>query len=134
MKQLSLFLLLALLVFSCNSEKKTYDEVMALHDEVMPLMDNIMNLKQELKEKAKSLEKDTISDNSEEIMQIQALIMKLDSADKSMMVWMREFHHDYETVAKAELTEYLEKQKQRITAVGLFMREAIKDAENYFSE
>lgn len=134
MKQLSIFLLLAPLFFACNSEKKIYDEVMAVHDEVMPLMDNIMTMKQDLKDRAKQLAKDTLTDHQQELAEVQALIEKLDSADRSMMVWMREFHHDYESVAKEELTDYLEKQKKRITAVGLFMREAIKDAEDYFSE
>lgn len=127
-------LFLLLIVASCDNQKKLYDEVMAVHDEAMPKMDNIMNLKEKLEAREDSLKNDTTPKFSAELEKISALKTQLDSADDSMMMWMREFHQDYESMTKAEITEYLNKQKQRITQVGLFMNQAIADAEEYLSE
>lgn len=127
-------LFLLLIVASCDNQKKLYDEVMAVHDEAMPKMDNIMNLKEKLEAREDSLRQDTTREFSAELQKISALKTQLDSADESMMMWMREFHQDYESMTKAEITEYLNKQKQRITQVGLFMNSAIAEAEEYLSE
>ncbi len=119
------------MLFSCNRHEKIYDEVMDIHDEAMTKMDRIMELKSQLKEEIASLENDTINDNSQAIDNIKALSQNLNEADDAMMNWMREFHSDYEHVAKSEIMDYLEKQKERITAVGKQMNEAIAEAEKH---
>lgn len=127
-------LLLCFVIVACDNHKKLYDEVMAIHDEAMLKMDRIMKLKQTLKSKADSLKSDTTKNFPAELEEIKSLQTKLDTADESMMVWMREFHQDYESIAKAEVMEYLNRQKQRITQVGMLMNEAIADAEEYLAE
>ena len=104
---------------------------MEIHDEAMAKMDQIMELKTQLNEQVETLQADTLSDQSLKIDKMNSLVQNLEEADEAMMSWMREFHNDYEEVAKSEIMDYLEEQKERITDVGKQMNEAIAEAEAY---
>ena len=122
---------LLLILFSCNRHEKIYDEVMEIHDEAMAKMDRIMVLKSKLNDHIKMMAEDTLSNHTSELNQLNTLVQNLEEADEGMMNWMREFHNDYENVAKSEIMKYLRKQKEKITLVGQKMNEAIADAEKY---
>ena len=134
MKKYLGILFIAILLLSCNRHEKIYDEVMDIHDVAMANMDQIMTLKVELKENIESLNSDTLVDNTAQIEEINSLISDLESADEGMMNWMREFHDDYEHVAKSEIMDYLEEQKEKITAVGKTINEAIDNAQKFLAK
>jgi hypothetical protein len=102
------------------SEKSLYDQVMDIHDEVMPSMGELNRLKRELKDKV---------ENSPELVEekrkeMEETIMTIESASKSMMVWMREFNpEDYEG---EELTKYLQSEIKRVQQVKETMLEALE--------
>ena len=131
MKKYLSLLIIPFLFSACNQHEKIYDEVMEIHDEAMAKMDQIMELKTQLNEQVETLQADTLSDQSLKIDKMNSLVQNLEEADEAMMSWMREFHNDYEEVAKSEIMDYLEEQKERITDVGKQMNEAIAEAEAY---
>jgi regulator of replication initiation timing len=101
------------------SEKSLYDQVMDIHDEVMPSMGELNRLKRELKDKVEN------SPNlvEEKRKEIEETILTIESASKSMMVWMREFNpEDYQG---EELTKYLQSEKKRVQQVKETMLDAI---------
>ncbi len=124
-------LFLPFLFFACNQHEKIYDEVMEIHDVAMAKMDRIMELKAQLNGQIEALNADTLGDHSLKIEKMNSLLQNLDEADEAMMSWMREFHNNYEQVAKSEIMDYLEEQKERITEVGKQMNDAIAEAEKY---
>jgi regulator of replication initiation timing len=102
------------------SKKSLYDQVMDIHDEVMPSMGELNRLKRELKDKVEN------SPNlvEEKRKEMEETIMTIESASKSMMVWMREFNpEDYEG---EELTKYLQSEIKRVQQVKETMLEALE--------
>lgn len=100
---------------------KLYSEVMAVHDEVMPKMGDIYTLKEGLKKK--------LADNpaADKKSEIESAITKLDAADESMRVWMREF--DSEAIKDEEKKrEYLENEMEKVKKLREDMLAAIEQA------
>jgi hypothetical protein len=62
-------------------------KVLAIHDEVMPLMTDIYQHKNKMKERLQS--ESTLT--SEEKKRFETVLIELDSADRGMRVWMRQF-------------------------------------------
>ncbi|MBX2967316.1 MAG: hypothetical protein KF845_14315 [Cyclobacteriaceae bacterium] len=122
--------LLTLLTFTLTycGQKKTeedpnkalYNEVMDIHDEVMPGMEELFRLKKKLEQEI-SNSPDLVEGKKQELEQT---ILLLDSASKSMMVWMREFSpEDYE---KEKQRDYLESELKRVNTVKDVMLEALE--------
>jgi hypothetical protein len=90
-----------------------YDEVMKLHDEGMDKMDEIYALKDDLKKKIAAVPELA----SEKKKDIEARISQLDSAGRSMMIWMRNFHPENDSLDDQSYHEYLESEMQRVKKV-----------------
>jgi hypothetical protein len=107
-----------------SGNKALYDEVMNVHDEVMPKMNDIYKLKEELKKRLANS-----PDISEEKRQhIQNTILRLDSANESMMVWMRNFNPIPDSLGEEKAREYLEQEKEKVGKVKKDVLKAIDDA------
>ena len=131
----TLFSLLALvfIVASCKNvtekkEKPTQmEQVMLVHDEVMPKMGKLSKLVAELKAKV---------DTTETGMQYEAAMRDLQSANKSMMDWMRGFGDRFdsdEILNGKELTaqkqEWLNEEEQKVNALKEKINSSIEKAE-----
>ena len=101
-----------------------YDQVMKLHDEGMAKMDEIYKLKEELKNKATS-SKELVQEQKKKI---DAAIEKLDSASRGMMVWMREFHPEVDTLSESLYRQYLEEEMEKVKKVRDDIVDAIERA------
>jgi hypothetical protein len=99
---------------------------MEIHDEVMPKMDDIYKLKEDLKKQL------TNAPNmvDEKKKEIEALILELDSASESMMVWMRNFNPLPDSLGEEKARKYLEEQKKKVEKVKEDMLDAIEKAKN----
>jgi hypothetical protein len=100
-----------------------YDEVMKIHDEVMPKMQDIHNRKQALKEKM-------VNVTAEQKKYLELQIAKLDSAQESMMVWMREFNPIPDSVGEEKARDYLEGEMEKVKKVRENMLNALKETED----
>src|SRR5690348_9720881 len=119
-----ILMLSCLLAFSCNrSADKEHDhnaeaadaiieespnialheEVMKIHDEVMPKLENIYSKKEALKNKIAS----NPSMPADQKKQIEASILKLDSASESMMNWMHTYSPLPDSVGEEKARAYL---------------------------
>lgn len=96
-----------------NNENELYDEVMKLHDEGMARMDEMYKLKEELKDQIAS----TPQLVEEKKKDIEAKILKLDSAQKGMMVWMRNFHPEIDSLDAEAYNKYLEAEMEKVQKV-----------------
>jgi hypothetical protein len=97
---------------------------MEIHDEVMPKMDDIRQYKRKLKdslEKSKDL-------TAVQRTQIDALIVKLDSAGDGMMIWMREFRPLPDSLGEEKAREYLENEMERVKKVKANINSALEEA------
>jgi hypothetical protein len=135
-----LLLLLTVCCFACQQKKtaetddteetpKTAElrkKVIDVHDEAMPLMSTIFELKSKLKEgldTARALDGDKKK-------QVEEVILKLDSANQGMRIWMREFSKIKTTgITEEEATTILNLQMEKIVKVKKDMVESIKIAE-----
>lgn len=94
-------------------EGKLYDEVMKFHDEGMAKMDEMYTLKQELMKK--------VADPSglvrEKQAEIESKISQLDSASRAMMVWMRNFRPESDTLDASGYRNYLETELEKVKKV-----------------
>lgn len=94
-------------------EGELYDEVMRLHDEGMEKMDEIYTLKRELTKKIA----DTPRLVEEDRQELESRISQLDSASRAMMVWMREFHPENDTLDATGYRDYLESELRKVQKV-----------------
>lgn len=94
-------------------EGELYDEVMRLHDEGMEKMDEIYALKRKLTQKIA----DAPGLVEEERQELESRIMQLDSASRAMMVWMREFRPESDTLDAEGYRDYLESELQKVRKV-----------------
>ena len=114
---------LCLLLISCDSNRepayqKLYDEVMEIHDLVMPKMSDINRAKKKLRKLKTEDNQQAVNDQ----------ILKLDEADEAMMSWMADFDKpDFENLQ--DNLDYLEKEKEKISAVSDQMLNAIAEAQ-----
>lgn len=116
--RLALIALAATLMYACGNSKKEElktlkNEVMAVHDEVMPKMGDLMKAQKALKLKADSLMETSDSLAAQGYYDAAA---KIDSANESMMNWMRNFQANFQGTDE-ELTAYLNEQKATIQKV-----------------
>jgi hypothetical protein len=135
-----LLLLLTVCCFACQQKKtaetddveetpKTAElrkKVIDVHDEAMPLMSTIFELKSKLKDgldSARTLDAGTKK-------QVEGIILKLDSANQGMRIWMREFSKIKTTgISEEEATNILTLQMEKIVKVKKDMVESIEMAE-----
>jgi hypothetical protein len=96
-----------------NPEQGLYDDVMKLHDEGMAKMDEIYKLKEELKQQIASAP-ELVEEKKKDI---EAKIVKLDSAQKGMMVWMRSFNPNVDSLDEHEYHKYLESEMEKVKKV-----------------
>lgn len=90
-----------------------YDEVMKLHDEGMEKMDEIHALKQELMKEVA----DSPNLIEEKQAELENKISQLDSAGRAMMVWMRNFHPESDTLDSQGYRDYLETELKKVRKV-----------------
>jgi hypothetical protein len=123
MKRLSKigFVLILFILGACQKEKPLYDQVMDIHDEVMPKMDELYQLKKGLQEKLIA----TDSTQTEKRLQLEETIHLLDSANESMMVWMREFNPPAEEDKEA-YQQYLEGELLKVKAMRSVVLNALE--------
>ena len=105
-----------------TAKEMVFDEVMKIHDEMMPKMGEISNKRKKLE-----LLADSITLLSQKKLYLEKS-RQLDSAFKSMMVWMREFNPDGPLGGDTLL--YFYNQKSRMSEVKDLMENALKDADN----
>lgn len=107
-------------------EKALYDDVMDVHDEMMPKMENMMSIKGQLKEKVDLLKEEAAQ--SQLVLEIEAAIQSLETADEAMMNWMRQFDPETDSLSHEEIVEYYTLQKKKMDSVKVIMVEAIESA------
>lgn len=110
-----------------SGNEALYNEVMKVHDEVMPKMNDIYNLKQELSKKLA----DSIKLTDEKKNEIENTISKLDSANESMMVWMRQFNPIPDSLGEEKAREYLESEMEKVKKVREDIVAAIDKGKKY---
>jgi hypothetical protein len=99
-------------------------EVVKVHDEVMPLLTDIYQLKINLREKLSSEKPDAAKRRT-----VEEILIKLDSADRGMRVWMREFSKvKTEGIPEDEALEKLRDEMKKITKVKNDMIESVQAA------
>jgi hypothetical protein len=113
-------------VVETNGNQALYNEVMNIHDEVMPKLEDIHNAKQELKGKITATPGMPVAEK----LKIEAMILKLDSADKGMMVWMHEFNPLPDSLGEEKAREYLENEIERVKKVREDILRALEQAKN----
>jgi len=96
-----------------DSNGALYEEVMKLHDEGMGKMDEMYKLKEELKNKIASAP-ELVEEKRKEL---EEKISGLDSASKGMMVWMRNFHPETDSLDEQGYREYLESEMEKVKKV-----------------
>ena len=136
----------ALLVGACGSKNQEHDhehghdhehpaadgspnevlgeEVMKVHDEVMPKMNDIYKLKEGLKKK---LTEAGVADDKKK--EIEQTITELDAASESMMVWMRAFNPQPDSLDEEKTHAYLESEMEKVQKVKEDITQAIAKAE-----
>ena len=115
-----MFIVLVGSLLGCGkTEKSLYDQVMDIHDEVMPKMNDLYKLKKQFQD---SIAK-TTDMPEEQKKEIEQTILQLDSASKSMMVWMREFNppdqKDKEAFQKYMESELVKVKKMKEEVMGV---------------
>lgn len=128
-------LFFSLLIFSCSDKgtagievAELEEEVMYIHDDVMPKMSDIMKHK----EKINALLSDSSwhETNQEYVNNLRRTLDKLNVAEKEMWNWM----HNYSDVfgqlqSDQQKTDFLLKEKEKISEVRVLMLESIEQAE-----
>lgn len=94
-------------------EGALYDEVMKLHDEGMAKMGEIHSLKQELMKQVAAAPNLVVEKQEE----LESKISQLDSAGRAMMVWMRNFHPENDTLDTTGYRDYLETELMKVRKV-----------------
>lgn len=142
-KQLILSATVLVGLFACGTDKtavKTAEkDVFALHDEVMPLtMGTFPKLQKQLEARLTALDSLTSAGAlsqvqlGEEREQIVRIRRQLTLADSSMNAWMENYNSDtLEKISTADALNYLEKEKQTMTAVKQRTNTALTDANAY---
>ncbi|MCA6075476.1 hypothetical protein [Fulvivirga sedimenti] len=119
-----ILLFISLVLFSgcSNPSEDLFNEVMAVHDEVMPKMDDIM------KEKGRIQEMINSENDSARIIMLRETISNLNSADESMMEWMRSFDRDKFSEDPDAQINYYREELIRINEVKEKMLTAINES------
>lgn len=125
MKYLFLFLTALIIYSSCKEKISLEDEVIAIHDEVMPKMGDMHMARKNLREILKKAEDEAAK------TEILTMISDLESADEGMMTWMHEWKVPEN---EPEKTEYLEKEKVKITKVKVDMLTSLENAHKFIEK
>lgn len=151
MKQLLVFSLALLLLFSCNNqgansdnggeEKKSetdilFDEVMQGHDAAMPKMNKLARLQRETKAAIDSLSKlpQAAKKNAAAYKaQLDSLLKDLDYADFAMNKWMQEFKHDSLKNNEKERINYLQSEKEKVNKMKDAVLNSLQKADSIFA-
>jgi hypothetical protein len=108
-----------------------YEEVMFIHDDVMPKMAAINHFQEKIKA---VLADEEILKDDEKTTLLKSLLRDLNDAEKAMWDWMHSFSDSYgQANTKNEKLDYLEKEKEVISAVRDVMLSSIENAEDYFA-
>lgn len=119
-----LLILSATFLLSCGDDLKKqrqeiYDEVMVVHDEMM-MMSKIRKAKIDLKEKITLAETEK---DSATAATYQTALQQLETADKAMMDWMKQFKNPPAASPDKEAIEYLKIQKEKVLEMKKVMVE-----------
>jgi len=125
MKHIIFLLIIGVCLSGCREKSPLEKEVIAIHDEVMPKMGDIHQAKKKLR-KLLTSSTDSIPKNT-----ILNMITDLENADEGMMTWMVEWDVPTEEPQK---TEYLLKEKEKITKVKVDMLNSLKKANDYIEK
>lgn len=120
-----LFFLAISFISSCKEKTNLEAEVIAIHDEVMPKMGDIHLAKKDLKKILTS----SVDDSTK--AEILNLLSNLENADEGMMEWM---HNWKVPESEPERTDYLLKEKDKITKVKSDMLNSLEAAKNYIAK
>ena len=125
--------LIGVFISSCGPDKKAiesakFDEVMAVHDEVMPKMSNIRKLKKALQDKAEMLAPEDSTGAQQDA--IAEMVVELEAASESMMVWMRNFSEPGEEASHEEVLKFYDEEMSKVMEVREKMLNAIEKAES----
>lgn len=90
-------------------------EVIAVHDEVMPMMGTMTKFKNGLQARADGMI--TAEADSAALAPVYEAISTLESADRNMMQWMRDFSPPTAEIPEAEALGYLKEEMKKITIV-----------------
>lgn len=140
MKNLTLILFAAILIFSCgtSSENSTNSDsapeeisldslksqVLAIHDEVMPKIGKLRKTRIELETLADSL----MAVDSTRAAIFTSLASDIAGASEGMMQWMRSFEPDFEGTDE-EIKQYLENQRVAVQKVKEDMNSSLAKGE-----
>lgn len=137
-----LFLVIALLCFSCGSgstdtpeqkqESEKWKAVMANHDVVMPMMGTTNKVRKGLK----AVLKDTDGLEAATTTKVNGLIDALNKADDSMMDWMQGYKKLGElqkTKSHEEILQYLDNEETKINKVKGLMESSIKNGQAFLA-
>lgn len=102
-----------------------YDQLMEMHDQVMMQSDELYKVKQALLEKAKG--------QSENQQDIDALVLKLDSASSAMMDWMHHFEMPDSTDEEGTRV-YLENEMEKMKRVRDMTNESLEKAKPFLEK
>lgn len=110
-------------------KKKTLvQQVMAVHDEAMPWLDDIHQLKKLMISK-----KDTLNNDSMNVV-IDQLIFSLDSADETMMSWMRNYREPNDAVGIDSIETYLTGQFDKASIMRNYMNSTIEETRQFIEQ
>jgi predicted nucleic acid-binding Zn-ribbon protein len=126
-----LIALLGLLMLACGEKKdpvvSLQQEVMAVHDEVMPKMGEIAQLEKSLRKERERLAQLEMPDSTQMEVLLEE-ITTLKRANEGMMDWMRNYEAPSPEQDQAESIAYLNDQMEKIEAVKTDMMESIEHA------
>lgn len=102
-----------------------YNEVMKIHDEAMAKLDDVERQKETLRNKI--IAEPAIADEKRKALEVK--IARLDSANESMMVWMRNFNPLPDSTGEEKAREYLENEMEKVKSVRENILQTLKDSE-----
>lgn len=120
-------LLVLFLAFACAKKDNgdaLVNEVLNIHDEVMPKMGELMSLRKKVLDKVEG------SSSPDELRDIA---LRLEEAQKGMMLWMNDWSKNSAPFVKNETTQeekmgYLNAEKERVTKVKEDINNSIAEA------
>ncbi|PIQ46979.1 MAG: hypothetical protein COW03_17675 [Cytophagales bacterium CG12_big_fil_rev_8_21_14_0_65_40_12] len=120
-------LLVLFLAFACAKKDNgdaLVNEVLNIHDEVMPKMGELMSLRKKVLDKVEG------SSSPDELRDIA---LRLEEAQKGMMLWMNDWSKNSAPFVKNETTQeekmgYLNAEKERVTKVKDDINNSIAEA------
>ena len=124
MRILCLITFLSIGFLACSEKSALEAEVMAIHDEVMPKMGDMHLAKKGLRKILAATKDSTVQ------AEIISMINALESADEGMMQWMADWKVPNQ---EPEKTDYLNKEKEKITKVKNDMLSSLEKANTYLS-